>query len=142
MSDSPLFDPSLISSSVSSSLPESYTIRPLQQSDFHVGFLDVLRVLTTVGEVTEERWKQRYEWMRRRNEDVEGSDTGGGSDKKAAARGEYFILVIWDGQKVVGTGTLLVERKLYIPLPSSINSNPCEVHVRRSSWFFDIQWSR
>ncbi|KAI9887459.1 MAG: Glucosamine-phosphate N-acetyltransferase-like protein [Watsoniomyces obsoletus] len=121
MSDSPLFDPSLISPTVSSSLPESYTIRPLQQSDYHAGFLDVLRVLTTVGEVTEERWKERYEWMRRRNEDIEGNDNTSGDDdkkKKVAARGEYFILIIWDGKKVVGTGTLLVEKKFIHELGS------------------------
>lgn len=102
MSDStPLFPASLLSSATSSSsLPESYTLRPLQESDYHAGFLDVLSVLTTVGEISEERWHERYEWMQKRNasEDEHG--------------GEYFILVIADGQKVVGTGTLVVERKL------------------------------
>lgn len=97
--DEPLFSATLVSPEVSSSLPPSYTLRPLQQSDFKAGFLDVLRVLTTVGDVSEERWNEQYEWMRRRNAD------GGGP-------GEYFILVIWDGSKVVGAGTLVVERKL------------------------------
>ncbi len=96
-----LFSPTLISPEVSSSLPESYTLRPLQRSDYHAGFLDVLRVLTTVGDFSEERWLEQYEWMRRRN--VEGSDGG---------HGEYFVLIIFDGTRVVATGSLVVERKL------------------------------
>lgn len=50
----PLFSASLISPEVQSQLPEGYTIRPLQRGDYAKGFLDVLRVLTTVGDVTEE----------------------------------------------------------------------------------------
>lgn len=49
----PLFSPSLISPDVLSQLPEGYTCRPLQRHDYQKGFLDVLRVLTTVGDVTE-----------------------------------------------------------------------------------------
>ncbi|KAI9670889.1 MAG: Glucosamine-phosphate N-acetyltransferase-like protein [Caeruleum heppii] len=90
--DRPLFSAELVAPAVAESLPANYTIRPLRRSDFHHGFLDVLRVLTTVGEVTEQQWAERYDWMSQRSE-------------------EYFVLVIWDGQKVVGTGTVLVERK-------------------------------
>ncbi|KAI9747531.1 MAG: Glucosamine-phosphate N-acetyltransferase-like protein [Lichina confinis] len=93
-----LFSPSLVSPEVSSSLPESYTLRPLQRDDYKAGFLDVLKVLTTVGDISEERWAERYEWMRKRNDDGDGP-------------GEYFILIIFDGQRVVATGTLLVEQK-------------------------------
>ena len=50
----PLFSASLISPEVASQLPEGYTIRPMQRGDYAKGFLDVLRVLTTVGDVTEE----------------------------------------------------------------------------------------
>ena len=50
----PLFSASLISPEVVSQLPEGYTIRPMQRGDYAKGFLDVLRVLTTVGDVTEE----------------------------------------------------------------------------------------
>jgi glucosamine-phosphate N-acetyltransferase len=50
----PLFSASLISPEVAAQLPEGYTIRPLQKGDYQKGFLDVLRVLTTVGDVTEE----------------------------------------------------------------------------------------
>lgn len=91
--DGPLFPASLISPEVISVLPTDYTIRPLRRSDYGRGYLDVLRVLTTVGEISEEQWNQRYEWIRSRND-------------------EYYLLVICDGaDRVVGTGSLIVERK-------------------------------
>ena len=71
-------------------------MRPLQRTDYAAGFLDVLKVLTTVGDVSEEKWTERYDWMAKRGD-------------------EYFVLVICDGQgKVVGTGSVIVERKLYV----------------------------
>ncbi|KAL2830238.1 acyl-CoA N-acyltransferase [Aspergillus cavernicola] len=91
--DEPLFPTALIPPSVSSSLPTGYTIRPLRRSDFHLGYLDVLRVLTTVGDVSEEAWNKRFDWISSRND-------------------EYYLLVICDEQdKIVGTGSLIVERK-------------------------------
>lgn len=91
--DGPLFPASLISPDVISALPPDYTIRPLRRSDYNRGYLDVLRVLTTVGEISEEQWDQRYDWIRARND-------------------EYYMLVICDGaDRVVGTGSLIVERK-------------------------------
>lgn len=90
----PLFLPSLISPSVSSALPSQYTIRPLQRSDYSAGFLDILRVLTTVGDIDEKAWNGHYDFIAQRD------DT-------------YYIVVVCDGQgKVVGCGTLVVERKL------------------------------
>ncbi|KAI9804906.1 MAG: Glucosamine-phosphate N-acetyltransferase-like protein [Piccolia ochrophora] len=99
MAANPLFADSLISPTVSSSLPDSYTIRPLWRSDFRAGFLDVLRILTTVGDINEERWNAQFEWMAKRNQEGDGP-------------GEYFILVVLDPERVVGAGTLVVERKL------------------------------
>ncbi|KAF7187351.1 Glucosamine 6-phosphate N-acetyltransferase [Pseudocercospora fuligena] len=88
-----LFSPDLISPQVTSALPEGYSIRPLQRSDFDYGFLDVLRVLTQVGDVTKEEFEKRFDEMR-------------------AGAGGYHILVILDGEKkIVGTGALIVERK-------------------------------
>ncbi|KAF4549983.1 Glucosamine 6-phosphate N-acetyltransferase-like protein [Elsinoe fawcettii] len=93
----PLFDPSLISPQVSSALPKGYSIRPLQKSDYSTGFLDVLRVLTTVGEISEEAFGKRFDEM-------SVSHTGAGVG--------YHVLVILDGEgKCVGTGALVVERK-------------------------------
>ncbi len=86
----PLFSPTLIPSAVSSALPAGYTIRPLQRSDYKDGMLDVLRVLTTVGDISEQAWDERYDWMAKRGD-------------------EYYILVICDGEKkVVGTGGVIV----------------------------------
>jgi len=46
-----------------------------------------------VGDVTEDAWTERYDWMARRGD-------------------EYYILVVCDGGgKVVGTGCVVVERK-------------------------------
>jgi len=90
-----LFDTSLISPAVSSALPEGYTVRPLQRSDFDLGFLDVLRVLTHVGDVSKDEFETRWDEMK-------------------AGAGGYHILVILDAEgKIVGTGALVVERKLY-----------------------------
>ena len=89
-----LFSPDLISPAVASALPEKYTMRPLQRTDYKAGMLDVLKVLTTVGEISEEAWTERYDWMAKRGD-------------------EYYILVVCDGEgKLVGTGTVFAERKL------------------------------
>jgi len=88
-----LFSADLISSDVSHSLPSGYSIRPLRRPDFDLGFLDVLRVLTTVGDVTKSEFEQRFDEMK-------------------AGAGGYHVLVILDGeQKIVGTGALIVEKK-------------------------------
>lgn len=97
-SSAPLFDAALLPDSVKAELPQGYTIRPLEKTDYHTGFLDTLRVLTTVGEISEEKWNERYDWMQRHE-------------------GEYYIICIEDsnreeGKRIVGTGALLVERKL------------------------------
>ncbi|KAF2434911.1 glucosamine 6-phosphate N-acetyltransferase [Tothia fuscella] len=93
----PLFSPSLISAKTQEALPEGYKCRPLQRSDYKSGFLDVLRVLTTVGDISEAQWNERYEWMSQRGD-------------------QYYLLVIVDESRpvetqIVGTGALLVERK-------------------------------
>ncbi len=72
-------------------------MRPLQRSDYKAGVLDVLRILTSVGDISEEAWTERYDWMAKRGD-------------------EYYILVVCDGEgKVVGTGCVMVERKLWVP---------------------------
>jgi glucosamine-phosphate N-acetyltransferase len=90
----PLFSPTLISPTL---LPPNYTIRPLHASDLTLGFLDVLRVLTTVGDINAAEFNARFEEMRSSN-------------------GAYYVVVVLDGEEgvghVVGTGALVVERKL------------------------------
>jgi glucosamine-phosphate N-acetyltransferase len=97
MAEEGLFPANLLSPEVQSVLPEGYKLRALRRSDFDTGFLDCLRVLTTVGEIGKEQFEERYEWLAKQGD-------------------SYFILVIEDTNasppRVVGTGALLVERKL------------------------------
>ncbi|PYI21742.1 glucosamine 6-phosphate acetyltransferase [Aspergillus violaceofuscus CBS 115571] len=88
-----LFPTTLVSPEVTAALPANYTIRPVRRSDYQRGYLDVLRVLTTVGDITAAQWDARYDWISARND-------------------EYYLLVICDGAgRIVGTGSLIVERK-------------------------------
>lgn len=93
--DPGLFSADLLSSDVAAALPPGYTLRALRISDYHDGFLDCLRVLTTVGDFTEAQFAERFEWIRKQD-------------------GNYFVVVIEDAGRVVGTGALIVERKLYV----------------------------
>lgn len=90
----PLFPRSLISPAVTAALPANYSIRPLQRSDYKAGHLDPLRILTQVGDISHQAWLGQYEWL-------------------AKVPDTYFLLVVCDGQgRIVGTGTLVKERKL------------------------------
>ncbi|KAL1896262.1 Glucosamine-phosphate N-acetyltransferase-like protein [Ceratocystis pirilliformis] len=93
MSATELFSTDLISPEVAAQLPEGYIARSLRSSDYATGFLDCLRVLTTVGDVTETAFHERFEWM--------------------AKQDGYYVLAIEDTAtgKIVGTGALIVERK-------------------------------
>jgi glucosamine-phosphate N-acetyltransferase len=77
--------------------------------------LDVLRVLTSVGDISEAAWTRRYDWM----VGVNALGGGPGTQDEAGDRGEgapggtYFVLVVEDAEgRVVGTGAVVVERKL------------------------------
>lgn len=93
-----LFTPDLLSPEVQSALPQGYVLRALRRDDFASGFLDCLRVLTTVGDVTDEGFGDQFDQMQK--------------------QGGYYIVVIEDPSredtKVVATGALIVERKLYV----------------------------
>lgn len=90
----PLFSPTLIPDSTAKSLPPGYSIRPLSRTDHSSGFLSVLAVLTTVGDISPSSFQSQYDWM------------------ASAGKGTYYILVIENEKKeVVGTGAVLVERK-------------------------------
>lgn len=102
----PLFSPSLLSKEVVSSLPAGFSIRPLRREDFKKGYLDCLRVLTWVGDLTEEEWNSRF-------------------DEMARATGTYYLLALEHENRVVGTGSLVVERKLYVSCPRL----PCPTHL-------------
>lgn len=101
MTAPPLFSAELLPSEGAIDLPEGYSIRPLCEADYELGFLDVLRVLTSVGDVNRERWEGRY--------------------TELVGAGGYYIVVIVEGrllradagkERIVGVGTLVAERKL------------------------------
>lgn len=96
-SETQLFSTNLISPKVQAALPKGYTCRPLRRSDFKEGHLDVIRDLAYVGDITEEQWTERYDLM-------------------SKCSGTYYVVVIVDENreagKIVGTGTLVVEKKL------------------------------
>lgn len=98
--DSGLFSQKLVPADVQAKLPEGYVLRALRKSDFDSGFLDCLRVLTTVGDITKEQFEQQFQRM--------VDQTG------------YYIIVIEDTNRekkensVVATGALIVEHKLYV----------------------------
>ncbi|KAL8296271.1 hypothetical protein RB600_001651 [Gaeumannomyces tritici] len=92
--DAGLFSLDLVSPDIAAQLPDGYRVRSLRKSDYDSGYLDCLRVLTTVGDFDRDAWHARY-------------------DEFAAAKGTYYILVVEDGEgRVVGTGGLIVERKI------------------------------
>jgi glucosamine-phosphate N-acetyltransferase len=94
-----LFSADIISADVQAALPKGYTIRPLRKSDYEAGFLETLRVLTTVGDFTRDQFNERFDLM-------------------VKHEGSYYVIVVVDstsGQdKVVGTGAVIVEHKLYV----------------------------
>ena len=51
-----LFSISLIPQSVASTLPRGYSLRPLQSGDYDRGVLDVLAVLTSIGEISKAKF--------------------------------------------------------------------------------------
>jgi len=103
MAEQGLFTADLLSPEVQAALPEGYQLRALRRSDYDTGFLDCLRVLTTVGDISKEQFEEQYNWMSRQE-------------------GGYFILVVEDTNtsppRVVGTGALIVERKFIRTLGS------------------------
>ena len=96
MASEPLFPPSLISSEVSASVPDGYTLRPLQRDDHTRGFLECLSDLTWIGEYGEEEFYEQYDWLATKGKDW------------------YYNVVIDDGTRIAATATMIVERKLYV----------------------------
>lgn len=94
MSGTPLFPASHISQAAAAAFPEGYTIRPLEKGDFAKGFVECLRDLTFMDQMTEAEFNERYDEI----------DTNG--------KGPYYYLVIEHGGKIIGTGLVLAEKKL------------------------------
>ncbi|KAI8359307.1 acyl-CoA N-acyltransferase, partial [Mortierella sp. GBAus27b] len=90
-----LFDPELIPESQQEALPSGYVIRPLCRTDNQVrsntSFLKTLEVLTQVGEISEEAFRERFQYLQDHND-------------------QYFTIVIED-MNIVAAGTVVIERK-------------------------------
>nr|CAG4642858.1 EOG090X0FKI [Evadne anonyx] len=69
-------------------------VRPLLASDYSRGFLNLLKELTEVGDITQEQFEDQFGLMR-------------------SSPGMYYVTVIVDQNKneIVGAATLLMERK-------------------------------
>lgn len=89
--EQPLFSPTLLPTP-STLLPPGYTLRPLLLSDYHRGFLTVLRTLTKVGDISFEAFTEQYNSL--------------------VSSGDYYIVVITSADDVVvAVGSLIVEKK-------------------------------
>lgn len=77
-------------------MPSPYTIRPLERADYSRGFLECLSDLTWVGDYSEQEFYDRYDWL------------------ATCGKDWYYTVVIDDGQRIVGTATMIAERKLYV----------------------------
>lgn len=88
------FDASVIPQTVHQSVPDDLVLRPLASTDYSRGHLDVLAVLTTTPDVGEDAWRAQFQAM-------------------LSLKDTYYPIVLVSKQtdKVVATGTLLVERK-------------------------------
>jgi len=73
---------------------ETFYIRPLQSDDFSRGYVDLLKQLTSVGDVTESEFKARFMELKSSN-------------------GTYYNTVIVDSNtnQIIGAATLIKERK-------------------------------
>ncbi|CAG8533013.1 7030_t:CDS:2 [Paraglomus occultum] len=88
-----LFSASLISPEVQAALPPGYKVRPLASDDYERGFLDTLAVLTEIGDISKAQFLERFNYLKQHNH-------------------EYFTIVILSpDDRVVGAGTIFVERK-------------------------------
>jgi len=95
-----LFHPSLIPQSVINDLPIGYSMRPITASDYERGVLEVLKVLTTVGDIPKEDFEAQFNYWHKHN------DT-------------YFTVVILNEfDRVVAVGSVIVEKKLIHKLGS------------------------
>lgn len=91
--EEPLFNSHWISEKVASDLPSGYTIRPMCRGDYGRGYMDVLRVVGRTGWVGEDIWEERCEWLR-------------------TMSSTYYILVVVNPEdRIVASGTLMMERK-------------------------------
>jgi glucosamine-phosphate N-acetyltransferase len=88
---------------------EKYLLRPLRLSDYDHGYIDLLRQLTECGSITYEDFQQRFNQMKQ-------------------CLNTYYILVIEDintDRKIVGTATLICEKKIHPSISYSWSCGRC-----------------
>lgn len=90
----PLYPASYLSKEIVDAFPPGFTIRPFEKGDFHKGWLECLKDLTFMGNVTEAEFNERYDEI----------DTNG--------KGPYYYVVLEYEGRIVGNGIVVAERKL------------------------------
>jgi glucosamine-phosphate N-acetyltransferase len=112
----PLFAPTLIPPPTTP-LPPGYTIRPLTRTDHAKGYFDCLRTLTWVGaNPTAQQFEAQYDWLATKG-----------------AEWFYNVVIEFEGQ-IVGSGVVIVERKLYcVPNPPFPFPFPPPFHPLKAS---------
>ncbi|WVQ93334.1 hypothetical protein IAU59_000402 [Kwoniella sp. CBS 9459] len=90
-----LFDESLIPASIQEQMGSDLFLRPLASDDNIRGHFDVLSVLTAAPQLSAQTYRDTFQELR-------------------ACRNTYFIIVIVERatDKIVGSGSIIVERKL------------------------------
>ncbi len=71
----------------------TYILRPLKEGDYNLGYLDLLAQLTEVGDIDEKNFNQII------------NEIGNNSVY------QVWVLIYPPNQKIIGTGTLLIEQK-------------------------------
>ncbi|KAI8909588.1 acetyltransferase [Gorgonomyces haynaldii] len=85
---------SLLDETIAKQMPEGYIMRSLEKEDYHKGYLHLLSQLTTVGEISFDKFSERFDWIQS-HPDV------------------YVCVVIEELQTktIVATGNIMIERK-------------------------------
>ncbi|GJJ69882.1 glucosamine-phosphate N-acetyltransferase [Entomortierella parvispora] len=116
-SDDLLFDPALIPAALQEKLPSGYVIRPLSRTDNQIrsntSFLKTLQVLTTVGSISDQAFQDRFTYLKQHSDQyytivIEDMNVSSTSPPTPSATP---LLVTPGRGKIVGAGTVLVERK-------------------------------
>ncbi|KAI5238690.1 hypothetical protein E4T43_07242 [Aureobasidium subglaciale] len=116
----PLFETFLLPDLIAASTPAGYKVRPLQRSDYARGFLTCLSDLTWIGEVDQKSFEERFDWL------------------ASVGRDWNYCIVIDDGDKIVATATMIVDRKFIQNLTTVAHVEDVSVsatHQRRGLGF-------
>ncbi|KAI8079514.1 uncharacterized protein B0P05DRAFT_540884, partial [Gilbertella persicaria] len=103
-----LFEDKYISKEVQSSLHEGYRLYPLRSNDYERGYLDVLSVLTEVGNHTPESWHSQFQFMKKHNDTCKSKR----DQHKSLIRLDFTVTITDEtNDRIAATGTILIEHK-------------------------------